>query len=115
GCRRVPGLDGAQALALGRVSGPRLLHARAPDDPGPGAVPVPVADPRAAAAAHAVLLRLAAALPGPAATVGHPAGAGRRRGPARPRPVAAQALAAVRPGRAVVLRRAVHHQQRGGA
>src|SRR5690606_29572005 len=72
GCRRVPGLDGAQALALGRVSGPRLLHARAPADPGPGAVPVPVADPRAAAAAHAVLLRLAAALPGPAATVDHP-------------------------------------------
>src|SRR5690606_22060703 len=68
------GLGRPEPLALGGLRRPRLLHARTPAHPGPRAVPVPVADPGAAAGPHAVLLRLDPALSRPAAALDHAAG-----------------------------------------
>src|SRR5690606_36605070 len=96
-------LGGAEPLALGRLRRPRLLHARTPAHPGPRAVPVPVADPRPAAGAHAVLLRLDPALPRTAAALDHAAGDRAAAGAAGNGLADARALAAVLAGRAAVL------------
>src|SRR5690606_23675349 len=56
-------------LAVGSLSRSGLLSLGTPADPATGAVHVLVADPGAVASAYAVLLRLAAAIARPAATL----------------------------------------------
>src|SRR5690606_9466236 len=64
GRRRVPVPGGPALLALGGLSRPGVFHLGATAHPGAGAVHAPWADPGAAAAVHAVLLRLARAVAG---------------------------------------------------